>query len=553
MWVLAVIVAWCWAALYLGSARRQAGELGFPLDDAWIHARIATNLRDGAGLTFNPGEKSAASSAPLWSMLLALPESLGIPFPWAAYLIGLGATAILAWFGFVWLRRATGDRAAALAASLLLVSTHPFPWSAVSGMEPPLAAVLVIAVAVSAPGRAPLRCLSLAAAAALVRPELILLPAVILADYLLKARPLKTRSIAPVAIGTLAASIAPLLFTRLFSGTYLPGSFRAKVGHHGIIAALMEHRPDQIMAVLASNLPSFVPEFLHAVARDNLPLLLLAPLGFRRLARGASGSHLPWLLFVVQPCAMAVLAPFGGPEFHEQRYVAPLVAVALAAGCAALPGLPGWSRSATLRYGGVLCLLGVSAAGAARGMTRYGLEVKNITEMQVSVGRWLAARGTSLSLVATNDIGAIGFITRAPILDLTGLATPEIIPYLRRPASPGRRNRGWNGANETALLEFLRERRPDYVAIFPSWYPSPFFRAALGKVDFSVDLKDNLICGDSTMIVYRPSWVTRRAGSVLASAPDGRVVVDRAGGRLQAARVAGPDLAGGGDRAVPDY
>src|SRR5438445_9759288 len=165
-------------------------------------------------------------------------------------------------------------------------------------------------------------------------------------------------------------------------------------------------------------------------------------------------------------------------------------------------------------------------------MTRYGLEVKNITEMQVRVGRWLSARGDRLSLVATNDIGAIGFITRAPILDLTGLATPEVIPYLRLPAPPGRRSRGWNGANEAALLEYLRERRPDYVAIFPSWYPSPFFRAALGEADLQVDLKDNLICGDSAMIVYRPSWITRRDGSGPLSAPDGRVVVDRAGGRL---------------------
>src|SRR5207245_11172553 len=164
----AAIVVLCWAALYLGTARREAGELGFPLDDAWIHARMASNLADAAGLTFNPGERSAASSAPLWSMLLALPAYVGIPFPWAAYLLGLVATAILPWCGFVWIRRETGDPAAALAAALLLVSTHPFPWSAVSGMEPPLAAVMVIAVAVSAPGRAPLRCLLLATAAALV-------------------------------------------------------------------------------------------------------------------------------------------------------------------------------------------------------------------------------------------------------------------------------------------------------------------------------------------------------------------------------------------------
>ncbi len=373
-------------------------------------------------------------------------------------------------------------------------------------MEPPLAVLMVIAVATIAPGRRPLLCVFLSAIAALVRPELILLPAMILVDYLLKVRPVKARGVAQVALGTVAASAAPLLFNQFVGGRFLPNSLAAKVGRHGIIAALLEHRSDRIAAVLATNLSSDIPAFLEALARDNLPLLLLAPFGLRKLARGGNGSHVPWLLFVLQPCAMAVLAPFGGPDFHEQRYIAQLVAIALVAGCAALTEIPGWSRGAVRRRGAILCLLGISAAGTAQGMTRYDLEVKNITEMQVRVGRWLASREDKPSLLATNDIGAIGFITRARILDLTGLATPEVIPFLRRRAPPGWRNYGWNGANEAALLEFLRERRPDYVAIFPSWYPSPFFRAALGEAVLQVSLRDNLICGDDTMIVYRPSW-----------------------------------------------
>ena len=104
-----------------------------------------------------------------------------------------------------------------------------------------------------------------------------------------------------------------------------------------------------------------------------------------------------------------------------------------------------------------------------------------------------------------NDIGAIGYATEAPILDLTGLASPEIIPYLR-PAIPAEAGRGWNGASEAGLLEFLRARKPDYVVLFPSWYPSRFFQDGLGEAILRVDLEDNLICGDRTMIVYRPGW-----------------------------------------------
>ena len=81
-----------------------------------------------------------------------------------------------------------------------------------------------------------------------------------------------------------------------------------------------------------------------------------------------------------------------------------------------------------------------------------------------------------------------------------------MIPYLRRTGRASAARRGWNGASEAGLLEFLRERRPDYVVVFPSWYPSRFFQESLGEAIYRVDLDDNLICGDRTMIVYRPDW-----------------------------------------------
>jgi len=516
-WAAPALLA-LWAALFLGLAFRSAGEFGFPLDDAWIHARMARNLAEGFGLTFNPGEEGATSSAPLWSALLSLPVRARIPFPWAAYLPGLAATLALAWTGRGWLARATGDGQAATTAAILLVSTHPFPWAAVSGMEPSLAAALVLALLALSPSRGSVPRLLLAVAAALTRPELVLLPAVVLLDYLLKARPLRARVAAVVAVAAAAASFLPLLCNRALGGSWLAASFAAKVGHHGILAALAGGRTDQIAPILGSNLPSDLPRFLRAIASDNLALLLLAPFGLVRLARGADGTHAPWLLLVLQPCAMAVLAPFGGLDFHEQRYMAPLVATVVASGCAGLVGVTGGPSSALLRRGAALALLAISGVGTIRAAGRYGLEVRNITQMQVTVGRRLAARPERLKLVATNDIGAIGFITRAPILDLTGLATPGILPYLNRPAPPGRRNLGWNGANEMALLEYLEARRPDYVAIFPNWYPTIVLRAALGEPIDRIDLSDNLICGGRTMLVYRPVW----EGATPSGAPAGR-------------------------------
>src|SRR5882672_306645 len=183
--ILVAGVLLLWAGAYLAASRRSAGELGFPLDDAWIHARIARNLANGHGFTFNPGEPTGASSAPLWTLLLAIPIALGIPIPWAGYVLGAASASALTCVVFVLARRLTGEARLALVAALLIGCTHPFPWIVVSGMEPALAAALVVSILLLAHGGRPGACLALSVAAALTRPELIPLPALVLIDALL--------------------------------------------------------------------------------------------------------------------------------------------------------------------------------------------------------------------------------------------------------------------------------------------------------------------------------------------------------------------------------
>src|SRR5262245_32542912 len=98
-------------ALHVAAAWRHAGEPGLPLDDAWIHARLARGLSRGNGFSFNPGEPSAASSAPLWTLLLSMPALVGLPFPWAAYAGGLAASIALALAGARLVERVTGPGA----------------------------------------------------------------------------------------------------------------------------------------------------------------------------------------------------------------------------------------------------------------------------------------------------------------------------------------------------------------------------------------------------------------------------------------------------------
>ena len=65
---LALVVA---VALFL--LRSQAlNSLGYPLDDAWIHQTYARNFAMRGEWAFLPGEVSAGSTSPLWTLILAL-------------------------------------------------------------------------------------------------------------------------------------------------------------------------------------------------------------------------------------------------------------------------------------------------------------------------------------------------------------------------------------------------------------------------------------------------------------------------------------------------
>jgi len=58
--------------------------------------------------------------------------------------------------------------------------------------------------------------------------------------------------------------------------------------------------------------------------------------------------------------------------------------------------------------------------------------------------------------LAVHDIGALGFYVKNPIVDMAGLTTPEIVPFIR---------------DEARLEEYLDSNSVDYLITFPSFYP----------------------------------------------------------------------------------
>ena len=120
---------------------------------------------------------------------------------------------------------------------------------------------------------------------------------------------------------------------------------------------------------------------------------------------------------------------------------------------------------------------------------RYAWGVQNINAMQVHLGRWVDANLPRSATLAVNDVGAIAYFSRRRVLDLMGLVTPEIRPYRRE--------------GEAGVLRFVAERCPDFVIVFPAWFPEITARRDLLTPVYRVRLERNEVSGGPEMVVYR--------------------------------------------------
>ena len=88
------------------------------------------------------------------------------------------------------------------------------------------------------------------------------------------------------------------------------------------------------------------------------------------------------------------------------------------------------------------------------GARAYASDVAFIENEMVDVAHWLRDNTAEDALIAAHDIGAIGYFSERPLLDLAGLVSPEIIPVLN---------------DEEALRQYVGAQEADYLVTAPGW------------------------------------------------------------------------------------
>lgn len=463
-------------ALYLFREQAIAGGAGFPLDDSWIHLHFARNLAEGAGFSYNPGRAVAGSTAPLWTVLLGGAAVVAGASLLVTKVVGVAAGVAAA----IVTRRAAlawgAPEPTALVAGVGLAWTGAMAWGALSGMEVTLAALLV-AAALLAHARGATALTALAAAlAVLARPEAIVLVPL----FLFAERPTLRR--VAIFAGITALVLAPsVAFSLLTVGAPFPATAAAKV-EGGLLGWLAGVRESPVRTFLLRP-REFLTDWTAWLVSTHWLLLLAFPaivvVGWRVGRRLA----LPALALVLHPLAMALLAPYREPSFQEGRYSMHLLPVAFVLLAMAAP------RGERVRRPIAVVWLVLALLLLPRAADRYAWGVQNINAMQVHLGRWVDRELPKTARIAVNDIGAIAYFSRREVIDLIGLVTPEILPYKRR-GDPG-------------VIEYVRETCPDYLIVFPTWFPELTKLDWLVEPVYRVRLERNVVSGGDEMVVYR--------------------------------------------------
>jgi hypothetical protein len=502
--------------LFIGTSA-MTHAVGFPLDDAWIHQTYARSLAQRGEWAFLPGVPSAGSTSPLWTVLLAPGQWNLIPMLVWTFLLGILSLTGLAVLGERLFRNLTGESAKIVpVAGVFLALEWHLVWAAASGMETALFALWIMGVMVLLSAKRKKWFLTglLVGAAAWVRPDGITLLGPVLFVQMLEGQGIRARinGFLITMVGFALGFLPYLSFNRLISGAWFPNTFYAKQAEYAVYQQipLLERFASLAVLPLIGAGVLLLPGVIYAVVWALRSREILTGTARQRKCRCAQKTMLPerseGSLPMRDSRQMLIIAMFlwwAGYSglyamrlpvtYQHGRYLMPAMPIFFMLGLAGSAWLYRRLKvTGRLRFvmtrSAVAIAIGLTLAFFVIGARQYAQDVAIIETEMVDTAHWVAAATKPDVFIAAHDIGALGYFGQRRLLDLAGLISPEVIPFIR---------------DEEKLGAYLDDKQVDYLITFPDWYPTLSKR---GEIVYQSQATFSIEAGGENMTVFR--WQT---------------------------------------------
>jgi hypothetical protein len=402
-------------------------------------------------------------------------------------------------------------------AGLAVSFTWPLVWAAVSGMETLLYAAIGLWVVVlfvehqldmsgQGSGRQPaqwrsetkpLRFLAamgvLSGLLILARPD-----GVVLAFLIVIALGLERRSkggrLKPVlayVIATAVPLVPYMAFNLWASGNIWPNTFYAKQAEYAVLLA--QPLPSRIARLLLHSLGGPETGWLGSSSAHLFLLPGLSVSTWKALRADRARGSLRHLLPLIWAGGHVFLYAWRLPVTYQHgRYLFAAIPIWVVYGLAGwhwLLSRAGYGRIALIGKRVVLLsFIALMLVFMLLGAQAYATDVAFIEGEMVNVALWLSQNTPPDTLIASHDIGAIGYFAERPLLDLAGLITPEIIPWL---------------GDEMALSRYIVSSEASYLVTAPGWPYDAVVTGESAALVYTTNFKWTQLQGINNMSVYQ--------------------------------------------------
>ena len=417
------------------------GFAGFPFDDAWIHLTFARTLATTGRFAYGAfNSATSGSTSPLFTFIEAIFFLVTKDEFIVALIPCIAAFAASALLFYLLVREFTNLAWAPIAGAMLFIAAPSLIVISNWGMETGLVIALLLS-AMLAYRREKWELLALALGLAIwARPDTIVLAIAIGIDYLYNRKADQSKPGIKAIIILLTSVLLYAGFNFVLSGTVLPNTFYAKLAYYR-----------------NGNTNYWTQLWTLIAGEGKIIALVLAVIG---IAWTVSEKRRGNFSLVLYPLGMIFLYRWKLPYLYQDgRYLIPIIPFVLllaAIGCARTTLWFAKSISVASLLSTALILVAAIGefSGVSDAIESLTIGDSYIHNLQVETAKWCAKNLPPKAVIATHDIGALGYYADRRVVDIVGLADPEMVKLIDKPG---------------AIAE-LRKKGVTYAALLDNWY-----------------------------------------------------------------------------------